>query len=104
VSAKPQPHQNDATVVEGQHFDAAASPHFRFSSFFGSTRLENTPGRIRTSDRRIRNPMLYPAELRALVAAILCTNVLKQPAEEAKLLDRRVDETAGSQMKLRGGD
>ena len=27
----------------------------------------NTPGRIRTSDRRIRNPLLYPAELRALV-------------------------------------
>ena len=28
---------------------------------------ETTPGRIRTSDRRIRNPLLYPAELRALV-------------------------------------
>ncbi len=26
---------------------------------------ETTPGRIRTSDRRIRNPLLYPAELRA---------------------------------------
>jgi hypothetical protein len=25
------------------------------------------PGRIRTFDRRIRSPMLYPAELRALV-------------------------------------
>ncbi len=27
---------------------------------------ENTPDRIRTCDRRIRNPELYPAELRAL--------------------------------------
>lgn len=26
----------------------------------------NTPDRIRTCDRRIRNPELYPAELRAL--------------------------------------
>ena len=26
---------------------------------------ENAPGRIRTCDRRIRNPVLYPAELRA---------------------------------------
>jgi hypothetical protein len=25
----------------------------------------NTPGRIRTCDRRIRNPLLYPSELRA---------------------------------------
>ena len=27
----------------------------------------NTPERIRTSDPRIRSPILYPAELRALV-------------------------------------
>ena len=26
----------------------------------------NTPGRIRTCDLRIRNPLLYPTELRAL--------------------------------------
>ncbi len=26
----------------------------------------NTPGRIRTCDLRIRSPLLYPAELRAL--------------------------------------
>jgi hypothetical protein len=25
---------------------------------------ESTPGRIRTCDRRIRNPLLYPTELR----------------------------------------
>ena len=30
--------------------------------FFG---LPNAPGRIRTCDLRIRNPLLYPAELRA---------------------------------------
>jgi integrase len=30
-----------------------------------SLQCGNTPGRIRTSDRRIRNPLLYPAELRA---------------------------------------
>ena len=30
-----------------------------------ATRCGNAPGRIRTCDRRIRNPMLYPAELRA---------------------------------------
>src|SRR5690606_32502506 len=28
---------------------------------------KTTPGGIRTPDRRIRNPLLYPAELRALV-------------------------------------
>jgi hypothetical protein len=28
----------------------------------------NTPGRIRTCDRRIRNPLLYPTELRAQLA------------------------------------
>ena len=31
--------------------------------------MKNTPGRIRTCDRRIRNPLLYPAELRAHSAA-----------------------------------
>ena len=30
------------------------------------------PGRIRTCDLRIRSPMLYPAELRALGALGLC--------------------------------
>ena len=30
-----------------------------------ATKCGNAPGRIRTCDRRIRNPMLYPAELRA---------------------------------------
>ncbi len=34
-------------------------PFFEFSSNGG-------PGRIRTSDLRIRSPLLYPAELRAL--------------------------------------
>jgi hypothetical protein len=29
-------------------------------------KVRNTPGRIRTCDLRIRNPLLYPAELRAL--------------------------------------
>jgi hypothetical protein len=29
-------------------------------------RRAGAPGRIRTFDRRIRSPMLYPAELRAL--------------------------------------
>ena len=29
-----------------------------------STSISGTPGKVRTCDRRIRNPMLYPAELR----------------------------------------
>ena len=29
------------------------------------TAFMNTPGRIRTCDLRIRNPLLYPTELRA---------------------------------------
>lgn len=33
----------------------------------GKSRLQSTPGRIRTYDRRIRNPMLYPTELRGHV-------------------------------------
>ncbi len=41
---------------------------------------ETTPGGIRTPDRRIRNPMLYPAELRALVAAIWWWQVLLHDA------------------------
>ncbi len=28
---------------------------------------DNTPGRIRTCDLRVRNALLYPAELRGLV-------------------------------------
>jgi integrase len=31
-----------------------------------SSLVSNTPGRTRTCDRRIRNPLLYPTELRAL--------------------------------------
>ena len=31
----------------------------------GTPRSEGAPGRIRTCDRRIRSPVLYPAELRA---------------------------------------
>ena len=30
--------------------------------------VKTTPGGIRTPDRRIRNPLLYPAELRAQVS------------------------------------
>jgi hypothetical protein len=30
----------------------------------------SAPGWIRTSDRRIRSPMLYPAELRGLVSSV----------------------------------
>ncbi len=40
---------------------AAARPY----SGDETPRKESTPGRTRTSDRRIRNPVLYPAELRA---------------------------------------
>ncbi len=32
-----------------------------------SVRFESTPGRIRTCDRRLRRPLLYPTELRALI-------------------------------------
>ncbi len=35
------------------------------------TQKLNTPGRTRTCDRRIRNPVLYPTELLALGAAAL---------------------------------
>ena len=33
----------------------------------------NAPGRIRTCDLRIRNPLLYPAELRALQSLNVCS-------------------------------
>ena len=33
------------------------------SEDFGEARKDGTPKRIRTSDLRIRNPLLYPAEL-----------------------------------------
>src|SRR5439155_19897098 len=32
-----------------------------------SSRFSSTPGPIRTGDRRLRRPLLYPAELRAQV-------------------------------------
>ena len=35
-----------------------------------ATQRDNAPGRIRTCDRRIRNPVLYPAELRAPRASL----------------------------------
>ncbi len=37
--------------------------------------MKNTPGRIRTCDLRIRNPLLYPTELRAHKFKVnKCTN------------------------------
>lgn len=36
----------------------------------GLKRVGNAPGWIRTSDPRIRSPMLYPAELRGLVSSV----------------------------------
>ena len=33
--------------------------------------IQSTPGWIRTTDLRIRSPLLYPAELRARVGVIL---------------------------------
>jgi hypothetical protein len=41
-------------------------PHFPLSQTLSSYDLQITPGVIRTRDRRIRNPLLYPAELRGL--------------------------------------
>ena len=35
-------------------------------------RLVTAPGRTRTCDRRIRNPMLYPTELPALIRISVC--------------------------------
>jgi hypothetical protein len=35
--------------------------------WFSNKTLKSTPGWIRTSDRRIRNPVLYPTELRARI-------------------------------------
>src|SRR5690606_31774348 len=40
--------------LKGSHFESSRSAPLR-----------GAPGRIRTSDHRIRSPMLYPAELRA---------------------------------------
>jgi hypothetical protein len=34
----------------------------------------STPGRIRTCDRRIRNPLLYPTELRGLLLILIGSN------------------------------
>ena len=49
------------TLVAGWTWQLNSNRHH------GGMRRTNTPGRIRTSDRRIRNPLLYPAELRAQV-------------------------------------
>ena len=46
-------------------FSARAASGSATKSNVARLRMSNVPGRIRTSDRRIRNPMLYPTELRA---------------------------------------
>lgn len=59
---------------------AGRNRHFK-SALIGDTRrnnamelelwdMKNAPGGIRTHDLRFRKPSLYPAELRALVAAL----------------------------------
>jgi hypothetical protein len=57
----------------------ATSPNASFAMKTAVLRLSegdsaSTPGRIRTYDQRIRNPLLYPAELRAQSALALGTN------------------------------
>src|SRR5437667_2373375 len=43
------------------------APHRSPVTIHFSPSEENAPGVTRTPDRRIRNPLLYPAELRALI-------------------------------------
>ncbi len=40
-----------------------------------ATESQNTPGRTRTCNLRIRSPLLYPVELRALGVGLCCFNI-----------------------------
>ena len=55
--------QNSRGVKSLQMADLGAEKELMSSNDIGKN--SNTPDRIRTCDLRIRNPLLYPAELRA---------------------------------------
>src|SRR5215813_8242300 len=51
--------------------------------------LQSAPGWIRTSDLRIRNPLLYPAELQGLCAELRCHGPWRREATGAPPVTRR---------------
>jgi hypothetical protein len=50
-------------ISEKRNLDSRRTDHYSLL-----TSDESAPGVTRTPDRRIRNPLLYPAELRAQIA------------------------------------
>lgn len=52
---------------------AVVTPAFAIARFFNDS--ASTPGRTRTCDPRLRRPLLYPAELRALVTRTLLLRI-----------------------------
>jgi hypothetical protein len=56
-------------MVKNGHFDDVWEKR-EFLTLCQNKSYENAPDRIRTCDLRIRNPLLYPAELRAQIIVV----------------------------------
>jgi hypothetical protein len=54
--------------VRNENSEVIAIGTISFSRISCCPRKQSAPGVTRTPDRRIRNPLLYPAELRAQIA------------------------------------
>ena len=59
---------HEAVMASDQNHSAFTSENATLSQ--DATNCENAPGRTRTCDRRIRNPLLYPTELRVLTPSV----------------------------------
>ncbi len=79
----------------------------------GGDQKQNTPGWIRTSDLRIRSPLLYPAELRARTVPIKMTHELacglslarifldeKREAQGESELNQHLEEESGHDYRI----